>query len=166
MSDDSEREDRLDELPNATVDEPSSELVASFAAFRFAGPLPPPAILAQYNNVVPGGAKRIFALAEKQADHRRHLERTVVEGNTRAQSRGQLFGFVIGLVGLIGGFWLVYLGHSALGIAAILADLAALAGVFVVGRYMQREERQEKRGEIASQPELRGLFDAEEAADE
>lgn len=34
----------------------------------FSGPLPPPAMLAQYNDVVPNGAERIMAMAERQQE--------------------------------------------------------------------------------------------------
>ena len=32
----------------------------------FSGPLPPPSMLAEYNNVVQNGAERIMVMAEKQ----------------------------------------------------------------------------------------------------
>ena len=37
----------------------------------FAGPLPPPEILEQYNRLVPDAAERILTMAETQAAHRR-----------------------------------------------------------------------------------------------
>src|ERR1035438_8495401 len=48
------------------------------ATMQFSGPLPPPGILAQYNDVCPNGAERIIAMAEKQQEHSQELERSVV----------------------------------------------------------------------------------------
>ncbi|MDR3089188.1 MAG: DUF2335 domain-containing protein [Desulfobulbaceae bacterium] len=39
------------------------------------GPLPHPDIFAQYNQIVPGAAERILAMAEANAEHTRTLER-------------------------------------------------------------------------------------------
>jgi len=40
--------------------------------------------------------------------------------------------------------WLIHDGKSVTGLATILADLAALAGVFVVSRSKQAKERVQK----------------------
>ncbi|MBY0460111.1 MAG: DUF2335 domain-containing protein, partial [Gemmataceae bacterium] len=56
-------------LPTSgTGDQESAGSVVIGASFQ--GPLPPPAILAQYNQVLDGAAERIFQMAEKQAAHR------------------------------------------------------------------------------------------------
>jgi uncharacterized membrane protein len=116
----------------------------------FSGPLPHPAILEKYNEIIPGGAERILAMAEHQSAHREHLERTVVEGNVKSQARGTLYGFIICLVSIVGGFALLFEGKNAQGLAAIISSLAALAGVFVYGRYKQAKERTDKADAIAS----------------
>ncbi|KPA12709.1 hypothetical protein MHK_007077 [Candidatus Magnetomorum sp. HK-1] len=41
---------------------------------QFSGPIPPPAILQEYNNVSPGCADRIIKYAENEAEHRRKVE--------------------------------------------------------------------------------------------
>ena len=38
------------------------------------GPLPVPSLLEEYDRIVPGGAERIFALAEEQTRHRLEME--------------------------------------------------------------------------------------------
>ena len=43
------------------------QTVMESSASSFPGPLPPPDLLRQYNDVVPGSAERILALAERQA---------------------------------------------------------------------------------------------------
>ncbi|PRD42089.1 hypothetical protein C5748_18210 [Phyllobacterium phragmitis] len=41
----------------------------------WSGPLPPPQILEEFNNVVPNGAERIMAAWERETDHRHKMER-------------------------------------------------------------------------------------------
>jgi hypothetical protein len=46
-------------------------------------------------------------MAESQMQHRQSLESTVVNGNVTAQRRGQVMGFVLGLVAILGGIGLI-----------------------------------------------------------
>jgi uncharacterized membrane protein len=107
----------------------------------FSGPLPHASLLAKYNEVIPHGAERIMAMAERQSAHRESLEAKVVAGNIASQKRGSIFAFIICLVAIIGGFALIATGKSASGLATIIASLTAL---FVYGKYQQRKERQAK----------------------
>ncbi|WP_175201656.1 DUF2335 domain-containing protein [Achromobacter insolitus] len=40
----------------------------------YEGPIPPPALLEHYNEIVPGAAERIIAMAESETAHRRQME--------------------------------------------------------------------------------------------
>jgi len=60
----------------------------------FSGPLPPPAMLAQNNDVVPNGAERIMVTADKQQLHRQELEHCVVHRNAVDQRIGLILGFI------------------------------------------------------------------------
>ncbi len=91
-----------------------------------------------------------MAMAERQSAHRESLEACVVAGNVASQARGSVFAFIICLVAVIGGFTLIATGKSAYGLAAIISSLAALAGIFVIGKYQQRKERQEKADALAA----------------
>jgi len=51
------------------------------------GPLPPPAILQQYDTVVPGAAERIIAMAEGEVAHRRSIEVQQVNTDIQTQTR-------------------------------------------------------------------------------
>jgi uncharacterized membrane protein len=113
-------------------------------ARSFSGPLPPPEALARYNDVLPGAAERIVAMAEKQQEHRQMLEKNVVFANSSSQTRGTYLGFIVAMSAIIGGTFLIYAGRGAMGIAAIISSLAALVGVFVYGRRSQRSELAKK----------------------
>ncbi|MCB1201327.1 MAG: DUF2335 domain-containing protein [Leptospiraceae bacterium] len=118
--------------------------VAQFQA-TFTGPLPPPAIIERYDAVLPGAAERILKMAENQSAHRHEIEKTVIKQNGLKSLLGQIFGLVIAMTVICGGFWMIYLGKSILGLSLVIGSLAALAAVFVVGRARQGSERAQKQ---------------------
>jgi uncharacterized membrane protein len=119
-------------------------------AVSFSGPLPHPSILAKYNEVIPDGAERIMAMAERQSTHRESLEAQVVAGNVAAQARGSHYAFILCLVALIGGFALIFTGRNVSGLVSIIGSLTALASVFVYGKIQQKNERKEKASALTS----------------
>lgn len=82
---------------------PGSVMLTTVSTMAFAGPLPHPEILARYEEVLPGAADRIISMAEKQAAHRMHLEKIVVEGDSRRAWWGQWIGGILALVAIGGG---------------------------------------------------------------
>ncbi len=116
---------------------------------QFSGPLPPPAWLERYEAILPGAAERLLALWERQSAHRQGIENVAMTSNAGAQRRGQVFGFVIGLVGLVGGFVLVILGKDAAGYASVITSISALAAVYVVGKIANAIEMARKRATLA-----------------
>lgn len=121
----------------------------SVQSVQFQGPLPPPQVLAQYDAALPGCAERIVSMAEAQAAHRRTLESKVIEGKAVTERRGQVFAFMLALVAILGGVWLIDQGKDASGMTAIIGALASLAGAFVYGRRKDAEERRQKRADFA-----------------
>ena len=110
----------------------------------FQGPIPPPGAIEAYAKIIQDGANRIMALAESQQKHRHVIESAVVSGNIKAQSTGQWQAFVLALVCVVGGFVLIFHGHSAIGISMVLGTIANLSGVFVWSKKQQERERKEK----------------------
>lgn len=107
-------------------------------------PLPPPSVLAKYNEAFPGCAERIVNAADTQAKHRQHLEEIVIHGNLKSESRGQWMAFVIALTILFGGFALIYLDKNVLGTAFVGGDLVAMIGIFIYGKRDQRQQLRRK----------------------
>ncbi|MBQ9345425.1 MAG: DUF2335 domain-containing protein [Kiritimatiellae bacterium] len=102
------------------------------------GPLPPAEELERYGACVPGGAERIFAMAEAQSSTRLRLETSIVETKNSLLRRGQIFGFVLGLVGIVSGAWVIIEGHSVAGTILSGSSLASLVGLFL---YADRKKR-------------------------
>ena len=91
-----------------------------------------------------------MAMAERQSAHRESLESQVVAGNVASQARGALYSFIICLVTIIGGFVLIGMGKSVVGVSAIIGSLATLAGVFIISKREQRKERVQKQDVLSS----------------
>ena len=111
---------------------------------EFSGPLPPPVILEQYNNIVPGAAERILKMAEDQSAHRRDLESRVIKSDIFNSKLGLIFGFLIGIVAIVAGAFIAFKGQETAGGVISISGIAALAGVFVYGSKQRSKERQEK----------------------
>lgn len=76
--------DELEKNPEKFADElekrPKKEQKAvmnhlKVQSMNYSGPIPPPDIIKDYENILPGSADRIISMAEKQADHRRDIEK-------------------------------------------------------------------------------------------
>lgn len=63
---------------------------------EFSGPLPPPSIIQGYENVVPGAAERILAMAEKQSAHRQLMEQTMIQSDSRDSLLGIIAALILG----------------------------------------------------------------------
>lgn len=118
---------------------PNPQILA--ASKQWSAPLPPPEILSGYNSVVPGAADRILGMAEKQSSHRQKQENRVILSNVIQSYLGMVFAFILGVGVIAGGIFLIYNGKDGYGLAIIIGDLVALAGVFIYGRSEQRKER-------------------------
>ncbi len=74
---------------------PKSIISQLKASTVFTGPLPPPQILAQYEQLSPGFANRVFEFAEKQQKHRFELEEYAIPESIKISKLGQIFAFII-----------------------------------------------------------------------
>ena len=108
------------------------------------GPLPHPAILKQYNDVVPGAAERIIKMAEQQAMHRQDLEAHIIRTDTLKSLLGMVFGFVIALVGFGGGLYAAFAGEPFWGGAVSIGTLASVVIAFIYGTRMHQREIQQR----------------------
>jgi len=122
-------------------------LVGKFAlriTEEFSGPLPLPEQLARYNQVLPGAADRIIAMAERQSVHRMELEKKVVFRQLEESREGQSRAFTLALV--FGSFALIasLMGHDAVGGVLGGATVLGLVSTFILGKREQRESLQAK----------------------
>jgi len=126
------------------------EVTAEINLASFSGPLPPPAQLFQYNEAIPNGAERIMAMAERQSAHRERLETRVVNGNVANQTRGSYFAFIIMLVAILCGSYLIHEGRNAAGLTSIVVAVGGMVGVFFYSKIEQKKEREDKASDLSA----------------
>ena len=106
---------------------------------EFSGPIPPPSILEGYNQIIPGAAERIIAMAEQETSHRQDMEQTIVINEYREARRGQIFAVVIGSLAIISGAIISVQGAQWAGIAIGGGGVIGLVSVFILGRQGKSE---------------------------
>ena len=105
-------------------DDESEPIVLSTS---FEGPTPHPAILHQYEQVLPGSADRVFRMAEKALDHQISMDRAA---STRA-TLGLLLAPLVAIAVLVAAIVMVIAGQAAAGVALIVAEVGALIALFL-----------------------------------
>lgn len=100
----------------------------------FSGPVPPPAILNGYNEIVPGAAERILAMAEADALHRREIEAACISHEAAETKRGQVFGLTVCAMALGLCAFAAYIGQPWVASVVGGSTIVSLAVAFVQGR--------------------------------
>jgi uncharacterized membrane protein len=113
------------------------------------GPVPDAAELARYADVLPEAPRLIFEEFQRQASHRRamevrdmELEEQVVRANIAAEKLGMYTAVVVVLFFLAAAVGLIVSGHETSGTIIGSIDIVALATVFVVGRFTDRNNEE------------------------
>src|SRR5262245_5556562 len=88
----------------------------------FSGPLPPPELLGKYEAICPVSADRIISLAEREAEHRRSIEKAIVSAGVEQEKRdsaearrGQVCALLITLAAIGTGAYTALQGHEIAG---------------------------------------------------
>ncbi|MCK9582157.1 MAG: DUF2335 domain-containing protein [Endomicrobiales bacterium] len=129
-------------------EETPSKLTKSTIEIRkeqhYSGPLPPPAMLERYNQIVPGAAERILKMAESQSAHRQNLEKTVIKFDTRNSTLGVICALLIALGGLFLAFYAIRMNHVKAGVIISTIDIVGLVSTFIYGTQIRRQEREKR----------------------
>jgi uncharacterized membrane protein len=113
-------------------------------SLSFSGPLPPPEILARYDDALPGCVDRILRMTEEQGKHDRSMQQRALQYTYYERVIGQLFGLIIGLVAIGCGTYAIVNGAQIAGTIIAGVGLAGLVSVFVVGRKTQDEQPEDE----------------------
>lgn len=110
---------------NGKRDNGSEQLISA----QWEGPLPPPATLADFNNIVENGAERIVQMAEKEQAHRIRMDEESLDATRRDFGRGQIIGGVLATFSIAGSIYTAHIGaHPAVSIALVSLPVTALIG--------------------------------------
>lgn len=103
-------------------------------ASAFKGPVPPPEVIREYEQILPGLADRIFKMAEDQSAHRRAMETKEVNSINFRALLGLVFAFIIILVVILVGAYLIYNDHPITGLVAMLSASVYIVYNFITGK--------------------------------
>lgn len=106
----------------------------SVQSHKWEAPLPPPAVLDEFNHVVPNGAERIVRAWELESEHRRQIEHTEQKSFYRDRMTGKIFAliFVIAALGVTA--WCALVGAEWLGAVIGGGTIASVVWAFIHGR--------------------------------
>ena len=111
---------------------------------HYQGPVPPPEILRELDQLVPGCAARILADAHDQTQHRIRTESRIVGHDIARSWAGLAAGLVVALSALGVALYLASTGHPEEAKTVAAVDVVGLASVFVVGAGIRFWERRQK----------------------
>ncbi|MYD65223.1 MAG: DUF2335 domain-containing protein [Chloroflexi bacterium] len=124
-----------DSDPESDIDPDEAEEIL-FRAARFRGPLPPPGLFREYEDVLPGAADRILSMAEDETTHRHAVALRALDIAAENQP-GRRFGVLAGLVLALAlaaiAFAMVIMEYAWPAVAVILIKVAAMVGMFIYG---------------------------------
>lgn len=86
-------------------------MTASTQVRVFHGPLPPPAVLRGYAELMPGAAERVFRLADRDQAFQHESMTRILNEQTKSRARGQGAALLVVLTALAASVWLARLGH-------------------------------------------------------
>ncbi|EBB5496171.1 DUF2335 domain-containing protein [Salmonella enterica] len=116
------------EVLSRVLDTPKAQAIV---LKHFQGPVPPPAMLKEYNDVIPGLANRLIELTEKEQSHRHSIE----SDNVKISKRGQIMSFFVVLIIIFAAILFGLNGNTVLAGILVGIDLAALVTAFIAGKY-------------------------------
>jgi uncharacterized membrane protein len=117
--------------PQPQLQQRQNEIISQ----QWSGPLPPPAALDQFNQIIPGGAERILAMVEQEQTHRITHNTQALLAQINDTKRGQILGSLISLLAVGGSIFSVYIGaHPTVSIALVSIPVVAMVEAVVRGR--------------------------------
>lgn len=110
------------------ISEPESARLTA----AWAGPLPPPSALAQFNDIVENGAERIIAQWETESRHRRDIEKRELALYGWSEILGKAFAFVFLLIAMAVTAYAIYLGQQWAAVVLGGGTIGAVVWAFVM----------------------------------
>jgi len=106
---------------------------------QFSGPLPPPNLLHDYNQVVSGAADRILTMAEKNSEHQRFMEKTSLLESVKEVRRGQVCAVFVVIASFITCAITALNGAETTASIVGGTTVIGLVTAFIMGRYKAKE---------------------------
>lgn len=100
----------------------------------FSGPLPPPALLAQYEQIAPGAAQQIIAMAEREQAFAHKITEKALDTEGAESKRGQICAVVVSLGAFATAVGLAFFGAYTAAAVVGGSTVVSLVTAFIVGR--------------------------------
>ncbi len=116
------------------------------ALSSFSGPMPPPNLLRQYEDVCPGLADRMFKFVESRSEHQKEIEKQIVNIEADRSRRqfaearwGQCCALIITLASLAAGVYAAVNGHELAGSVIGVGGISGIVATFIYGRTSDKQ---------------------------
>ena len=139
-----ERLKRIEAVIKGLPAEERAEYRRMVSQTMFSGPLPPPALYAHYEDVLPGAAERILALTEREQAHRHRFETDALHAEVRYSNLGMWLGAGVLTFVLIAACFCAYIGRGEVAIAIAGLGVAGVVSAFIRGKESHRSDQNEK----------------------
>ena len=107
---------------------------------EWAGPLPPPIILKDFNEIIPNGADRIMSMIEKEQESRIDFQNNLLQAQVTDRNKTLWLAFIIALVSIAATILSLYLkAHPVVSFA-----LASTTPISIVRTIFARRRKKEK----------------------
>lgn len=117
-------------LPRRSTNLTKISQSSSIVSKSFKGPLPPPGMLEQYEQIIPGCGREFLDMVKKEQVHEHKM--------ARSQQRIAVFkptlGFLLIFSAIAGGIYLVLNDKEIAGFGAFFSGLATLTAAFIWGK--------------------------------
>lgn len=130
-----------------STDNPQLEQPGALIPVKPNDSLPSPAILTEYNQVQPGLAERMVAIAEQEQAHRHQMESQLAQlqaadrqAERTARLRAQIFALSLGITAIVAGSAIAIVGRSVVGCTISCSGIAGFVLVFILSRWMPRSQ--------------------------
>lgn len=97
----------------------------------FQGILPPPAMLKEYEGILPDAPERLLRFVEKESEARHSVMKQLVADNHREVTAGIFAASVISLSIIGFGVYCVHEGYPHLGLASVAVNVAAIVCAYL-----------------------------------
>lgn len=127
----------IEKLP----EEQRSVILQSMTVEEYHGPIPPPALLKQYNEIIPDAAERILRMAEGEQAHRHNSVNWMVRSSVIRRILGLIFGVAIVAAILYESYILAMADHDTLAGTLVTVTIIGLAVIFVLNREPSQKDK-------------------------
>ena len=107
---------------------------------QYSWPIPHPSYMAQYETICPWSADRILTMAEGQWDHRKDIEKKVIDANIKESKIWQIFAFIMFMTLIVGWIILIILDKNWQWFLVTWAGILTAVLAYIYGKKSQKKE--------------------------